>query len=167
MYVVNIKLNFKKILIVSLIIFLTVATILKFSGTSKIISLNTSEKSGENTNYDYTLTDENFLSILKEIHENIDSNLGKTVKLTGFVFRMPDFKEDYFVCGRNTIINSEDIIAGFLCKSEQENTLVDNEWIEITGVIVKGEYNTVMPVIQVGSIKKVTAPANTFVQNKQ
>jgi uncharacterized repeat protein (TIGR03943 family) len=165
MYVVNIKLNLKKVLIVLIIIILTVTTILKFSSTSKIISLNTSEKSGENTNYDYNLTDENFLSVLKEIHENIDSNLGKTVKLTGFVFRMPDFKEDYFVCGRNTIINNEDIVAGFLCKSDQENSLIDNEWIEITGVIVKGEYNTVMPVIQVGSIKKVTAPANTFVQN--
>ena len=75
------------------------------------------------------------------------------------------FKENFIVCGRNTISNNEDKVAGFLCKYDESSKLLDNEWIEITGVITKGDYNGQMPVINIGSLEKITAPANTFVTN--
>ena len=101
--------------------------------------------------------------LLLDACDNIDENINKTVKITGFVFRMPDFKETYFVCGRYTISNSEDMVAGILCDFESASKLLDNEWIEITGIISKCDYNGQMPVIKVGSVQKVEAPTNTFV----
>ena len=61
------------------------------------ILLNGMPQSLYPNNYDFVLTEDNYTSILKQIHENIDENIGKTVKMSGFVFRMPDFKEKYFV----------------------------------------------------------------------
>lgn len=161
MFVLNFKLDFKKILFACFLVALAIVTIIEFGTNSKaenVVSKNTGK-------YDYTFTDENFTKTLKEIHTNIDANVGKTVKISGFVFKMPDFKENYFVCGRNTISNNEDTVAGFLCDYKGTNKLLDNEWVEITGVIIKGEYNETMPVIKVGNIKKITAPANTYVEN--
>lgn len=162
MFVVNFKLDFKKILIGCIIIAAIVAIIMEFSlKNDTIASAKYIEK------YDYVLDETNFTDILKTVHDNIDANVNKTVKFTGYVYRMPDFKKDYFLCGRNTIVNNEDNIAGFLCQSSDAEKLADNEWVEITGIIIKGNYNGDMPIIKVGSIKKVTAPANTFVETKQ
>lgn len=159
MFVINLKLSFKKILFACILIAAVVATIIEFgSNNSSIGAIN------NNNNYDYVLTDENFTTILKQIHDNIDENLGKTIKISGFVFKMPDFKDGYFVCGRNVVKNNENAVAGFLCQHQDSSKLIDNEWIEITGVIIKGEYNGTMPIIKVGNIKKITAPANTFVE---
>ncbi len=162
MFVVNFKLDIKKILITCLIIALIVVTIIEFGTSTRVSSVNAKT----NTNYDYVITEDNFVATLKTVHDNIDANLGKTVKLSGFVFRMPDFKDTYFVCGRNVIVNSEDTVAGFLCSYKDAAKFKDNEWVEITGVITKGDYNGTMPVLQVGTIQKITAPANTFVENK-
>lgn len=161
MFILNFKLDYKKILLMCFIIALLIVTIIEFGGnkTTNVASKNLNK-------YDYEFTDENYMNFLKEIHTNIDSNIGKTVKISGFIFKMPDFKEDYFVCGRNTISNNEDTVAGFLCEYKDSKKLIENEWVEITGVIIKGEYNETMPVIKVGNIKKITAPANTFVENK-
>ena len=158
MFVVNFKLDFKKILIGSIVIALFVATIMEFGTKTSSVNSNIS-------NYDFDLNDENYTSILKTIHENIHENLGKTIHLSGFDYRMTDFKENYLVCGRNTISNNEDKVAGILCDYSEAKSIIDNEWVEITGVIIKGNYNGDMPIIKVGSLKKITAPANTFVKN--
>lgn len=160
MFVVNFKLDFKKILFACVVIAAIVATIVEF-GTNKtsIVSSN------KDNNYDYTFDDKNYTKYLKEIHENIDANINKTIKITGFVFKMPDFKENFFVCGRSTISNGEETVAGILCKYDAATNINDNEWVEITGIITKGEYNGIMPILKVGNITKITAPANTYVDN--
>lgn len=160
MFVINFKLNAKKIIFTTLIVASIVATIIEFS-TDNIKTVN----SNLDSNYDYTFTDENYTTLLNQLHSNIDQNVGKTVKITGFVFKMPDFKDGYFVCGRNVISNGEDCVAGILCQYDDSTKLVDNEWLEITGVIIKGDYNGDMPIIKVGGVQKIIAPSNTFVEN--
>ena len=159
MFVINFKLDYKKILITCVVIALFIATIIEFAGNNTSTVVSNADK------YDYDLKEENYTEILKTIHDNIDGSIGKTIHMSGFVFRMPDFKENYFVCGRNTIANSEDKVAGFLCEYDKASEILDNEWIEITGVIIKGDYNGSMPIIKIGSLNKITAPANTFVDN--
>ena len=95
--------------------------------------------------------------------ENIDKNIGKTVSISGFVFTMPDFKDNYFVCGRNMILSGNEKVVGFLCDYEKAYDLLEAEWIEVTGTIEKGFYQTDMPIIKIKTIKKITAPENTFV----
>lgn len=159
MFVVNFKLDFKKLFFACILIAAIIATIIEFGSGADSISTSKKEE-----NYDFILTEENYTTLLKQIHENIDENLGKTIKMSGFVFKMPDFKDGYFVCGRNTVINNENNVAGFLCNHSDSSKFIDNEWIEITGVITKGDYNGVMPIIKVGNITKITAPSNTFVK---
>ncbi len=158
MFVLNFKLDFKKVLFGCILIAILIATVIEFRNinTDTVIAKNT-------TAYDYILTEENYTEILKEVHENIDQNIGKTVQLSGYVYKMPDFKENFFVCGRDIIQDGENNVAGFLCYDSKGNSLVDNEWIEVTGVISKGDYNGDIPVIKLGSITKITAPANTYV----
>ncbi|MCX8074231.1 MAG: hypothetical protein N2749_01410 [Clostridia bacterium] len=163
MFVINFKLNLKKIFIVLLIIAALIAIIIEF-GFSNNASISSSKAIDK---YDYILEESNYTEILKMVHDNIDANVNKTVKMVGYVFKMADFKEDYFVCGRNTLVNGEDNIAGFLCQSKEASKLTENEWVEITGVIIKGFYNQDMPVVKVGSIKKIAAPANTYVETKK
>ena len=66
MFVMNLKLNTKKILIICLIIAFLVALIVE------VISFMNSN----NNSYDYVITDENFTNMLKTIHEDIEGNLG-------------------------------------------------------------------------------------------
>ena len=154
--------NMKKVLIVCLSISLISAMAIEYFANQNIASKSTISGSD---NYDYVLKDDNYLSILKNVHENIDENVGKTVKITGYIFRMPDFDENTFVVGKNIVWNSEDSIAGFMCVSKNSKDFKDNEWVEITGIISKGKYVSDMPIIQVGSIKKVEAPKNTFLDS--
>ena len=158
MFIVNFKLDIKKILLVCFILGLAIAAIVEFSNMDA-----TTVSSKKDKAYDYLINENNFCEAIKNIHDNIDSNINKTIKISGFVFRMPDFKDTYFVCGRNVIKDSEDMVAGILCETNDASKLLDNEWVEITGIISKCEYNGEMPVIKIGSIEKITAPNNTFV----
>ncbi|MBR5227918.1 MAG: hypothetical protein IKV94_04690 [Clostridia bacterium] len=154
MFICNFKLNLKKILIACIII--AIAIVLLIEGTKFI-------KSTSINNFDYVLTEENFTDYLKSIHDDIPNNIGKTIKLSGFVFTLPDFKINNFVCGRNMILDNEEKVVGFLCEYEKTSELLENEWVEITGTIIHGYYMTDMPVIKIESLKKITAPANTYV----
>lgn len=153
MYICNLKINIKKILIICLIISIAITLALE------IIDMN----KPKNISYDYELTNENFTTILKSVHENIDDNIGKTIKLSGFVFTLPDFKDENFVCGRDMILGGEEKVVGFLCEYTGNTEIAESEWVEITGKIIKGYYMGDMPVIQIDSLNKITAPANTFV----
>ena len=158
MFVINFKLNIKKILLVCFALGLAIAAIVEFSNIDTATVSSKKDKA-----YDYLIDENNFCEAIKNIHNNIDENINKTIKISGFVFRMPDFKDTYFVCGRNVIKDSEDMVAGILCETNDASKLLDNEWVEITGIISKCDYNGEMPLIKVGSIEKITAPNNTFV----
>lgn len=155
MFVCNFKLNLKKTLIIVAVIIVGIALFFEISNMFK---------DSHSNNLDYVLDTENFTEILKTVHENIDANVGKTIKLSGFVFRLPDFRANYFVCGRNMLLDDEEKVVGFLCTYNGDIELSDNEWIEITGTIVKGYYMSDMPVIEITNINKITAPTNTFVK---
>lgn len=158
MFVLNIKMDYKKILLFCLICGGIIAYIVEFGLNNNIV------KTGSNASIDYEITDENFVSTLKMIHENIDENVGKTIKVTGFVYTLPDFNKNFYVCGRYLEDENTTKVAGYLFKYDGDLTLTENEWIEITGKIINGEYNGKVPVIEVEKIEKVTAPANTYVK---
>ena len=153
MYICKLKLNIKKILIICLIVAIGITL------TLEIIDMNNSN----NVIYDYELNAENFTEILKIVHDDIDGNVGKTIKLSGFVFTLPDFKDENFVCGRDMILGGEEKVVGFLCEYNKADEVLEAEWIEITGKIIKGYYIGDMPVIKIDSLTKITAPSNTFV----
>ena len=159
MFICNVKINIKRIMILLAIVAVIIAVSLElglFSNDNKKVDIY-------NESFDYVITENNFTNMLKSIHEDVDKNVGKTVSISGFVFTMPDFKDNYFVCGRNMILSGNEKVVGFLCDYDKASELLEAEWIEVTGVIAKGYYQTEMPIIKVKGIKKITAPENTFV----
>lgn len=154
MYICNFKLNIKKILIICLVIAIAITLSLE------LLDMNRADQIQK---YDYELTAENFTQILKTVHNDIDGNIGKTIKLSGFVFTLPDFKEQNFVCGRDMMLGGEEKVVGFLCEYTGNTDIAESEWIEVTGKIIKGYYMGDMPVIKIDNLNKITAPANTFV----
>ena len=153
MFVCNFKLDLKKILLFCFVIAIVIVVTIE--------GANIFGKS--NISYDYVLDDNNFTNYLKSIHDNTPANIGKTIKLSGFVFTLPDFKDTNFVCARNMILDNEEKVVGFLCEYDKAYELLENEWVEITGTIIHGYYMTDMPVIKVENIKKITAPVNTYI----
>ena len=78
MFVFNFKFNMKKILIISAIIIIAIALVFEISNMVKANSNAT----------DYILDENNFTEVLQTVHENIDKNVGKTIKLSLTVARV-------------------------------------------------------------------------------
>lgn len=152
MYICNFKLDIKKILITIIILTIIIALFIEISSMLKAKNA-----------YDWELNESNFTEVLQTVHNNIEENIGKTVKLSGFIFKLPDFEDNYFVCGRNMLLDGDEKVVGFLCTYDEDVTLAENEWIEIEGEFVKGFYVSDMPVIKVSKLTKIPAPANTYV----
>lgn len=159
MFVLNIKMDYKKILLFCIACAIVLSCIIEFGIKDKYIQTNSTAN-----NIDYNISDENFLSTLEKLHGNIDENIGKTVKVSGFVYKLADLNKDFFICGRYTVNENETKVAGYMCNYTSELELIENEWIEIEGTIIKGNYNGNIPVIKVDKVTKIIAPANTYVE---
>ena len=153
MFVLNIRMDYKKIIILCIILGIFLAGIIELFSKHDYIEVNSNIDS-----FDYVITEENFISTLSLLHDNIDKNLGKRIKLSGFVYTLPDFNDDFFICGRYTVDEDETKVAGYMCNFDKSISLLENEWVEI-----KGNYNGEIPVINVDKITKIIAPANMYV----
>ena len=111
------------------------------------------------------LTNKNYSSILKSVHENIDIYAGQKIKFSGFVYRVYDLDKEQFVLGRNMIISSDfqSVVVGFLCHYKDAVNLRDNEWVEIGGTITKGNYHGDMPILEINSLKQIEKPNDEYV----
>ena len=160
MFICNFKINKKTIFFFVILIAIITSLFLQFSDSFfKEVPDITKE------NVDIIITKENYMKEIKNIHENMDKVINKKIKMSGFVFRMPDFNENIFVCGRNIIINSEDKIAGALCYLENNQRFQDDTWVEIYGTLSKGTYNDKqMPIIKIEKINQIETPKDTYVK---
>lgn len=111
------------------------------------------------------ITANNYTEILKDSHEHIDKYIGKKVKFTGFVYRLYDFSETQFVLAREMIISSDNqaVVVGFLSDFSNAYDFEDGTWVEVEGIIEKGNYHGDLPIIKVKNLRKVSAPDNQYV----
>lgn len=130
-----------------------------YNATSKVIIRDTFDSSKLEINSN------NYTSILKDSHENIEKYVGKEVRFTGFVYRLYDFNDNQFVLAREMIISSDNhaVVVGFLSEYDDINQFKDGCWIEANGVIEKGYYHGDIPVIKIRSIREVNVPKDEFV----
>lgn len=112
-----------------------------------------------------SITSENYTNILKAVHDDLDTYVGKKIHFSGYIYRVSDFSETQFVLARDMIISSDlrTLVVGFLCDSREVKKFETNTWVEMTGTITKGNYHEEIPVIQVTDIKKINKPADCFV----
>lgn len=104
----------------------------------------------------------NYTNVLKTVHENIDSYVGKKICFTGYVYRVLDLQDNQFVLARDMIVssNSQSVVVGFLCECDNAKNFTDNSWVKVTGIIVKGDYHGDMPIVKVTDIKSVDKPSS-------
>ena len=121
MFVINLKMDYKKILFFCIICATLVAAIVEFSFNDESILTNANVDE-----FYYNINEENFVTTLKLIHENIDENIGRTIKVSGFVYTLPDFNNDFFVCGRYLETDKDTQVAGYLFNYTGELELTEN-----------------------------------------
>lgn len=107
------------------------------------------------------ISPKNYTNVLKTVHEDIDSYVGKKINFTGYVYRVLDLQDNQFVLARDMIVNSnsQTVVVGFLCESDIAKDFSHGTWVEITGEIYKGDYHGAMPIIKVTDMKAVDKPS--------
>lgn len=160
MFVYNVKFN-GKALVKLLFVIVAIAVTIYFVVSAWKIYNNSFKVKDEIAEPDVMqLTAENYTNILKSVHDDIDSYVGKKICFTGYVYRVLDFKETEFVLARDMIISSDmqTLVVGFLCDCKNAKDFENESWVEITGEIVQGSYHGDMPIIKVKDIKQIEKP---------
>ncbi len=162
MFIYNVKFNGKSFVKILLIIVAIAITIYFAVSAYKIYNNSFKVKDNIKESDVMYLTSENYTNILKSVHDDVDTYIGKKICFTGYVYRLLDFKETEFVLARDMIISSDmqTLIVGFLCDSKNAKDFPDQSWVEITGEISQGSYHGNMPIIQVNEIKQIEKPEN-------
>ena len=169
MFVYNFKLNAKKTSkIILIIIAIIIICIIAFSVLSIIksgVNSNGNPNEGSEKNIILDITTNDYTSFLKSVHENIDEYVDKTVNITGYVYRMPDFNDKQFVLSRTMILNSSNsaVVVGILSEYDNASDYKDGDWVKVTGTIIKGNYKGEMPVLKITTIEKCNVPEDEFV----
>lgn len=160
MFVWNIKLNGKKLVKIFLVIIAIAITIYFAISAYMIYSNSFKVKDEVNSSNMINISTSNYTNILKSVHDDVDSYVGKEICFSGYVYRLLDFKETEFVLARDMIISSDmqTLIVGFLCDCKNAKNFADNSWVEIKGEITKGSYHGDMPIIKIKEIKQIEKP---------
>ena len=160
MFVYNIKLSGKKITKIVFVVIAIIITIFFLISAYKIYSgtFRVKDKNNEN-NISYIET-RNYTNVLKSVHDDLDSYIGKKICFSGYIYRLSDFKDTEFVLARDMIISSDmqTLIVGFLCECKDAANYTDESWVRITGEIVKGDYHGNIPVIKITNIENIDKP---------
>ena len=161
MFVWNIKLNGKKLVKIFLVI-IAIAITIYFAISAYMIYSNSFKVKDETNNINISTND--YTNILKAVHDDIDSYVGKEICFSGYIYRLIDFKETEFVLARDMIISSDmqTLIVGFLCDCKNAQNFADNSWVEIKGKITKGSYHGDMPIIKIKEIKQIEKPKDNI-----
>ena len=162
MFVYNFKLN-GKMMVKILFVIVALAITVYFAVSAYKIYNNSFKVKNHIPEPDViNITAENYTNILKSVHDNPDSYIGKKIHFTGYVHRLIDFKDSECVLARDMIISSDmqTLIVGFLCNCKNAKDFQDNSWVEITGEITKGIYHGDMPIIKIKEIKQIEKPEN-------
>ena len=167
MFVYNLKLNgnviFRAIIIFVLITALIILCVSVYHIYYKSRFLVTDSLPVNNSAN--TIDASQYTNILEEVYNNVDTYVGQTINFTGYVYRLSDMQDNEFVLARDMLINSDSqsVVVGFLCTSDNAKNFKDGTWVNVSGNIIKGYYHNQIPVIEVTKIEKTTKPEEEFV----
>ena len=165
MFIYNVKLNGTKLFKIFFTLLVIIAFILLCFCLYKVFH------NSKNSSYELdlpetcTITSQNYTNILKEVHDNLDNYVGQKVTITGYVYRLYDFEDTQFVIARNMLISSNNhtLVVGFLCNCKSGINFKNGDWVNIIGIITKGNYHGDIPVIEITQIKACDKPNDEFV----
>lgn len=91
--------------------------------------------------------------------------LGKKSIFHGYVYRVFDFTDNQFVLARDMIVSSDmqSLIVGFLCDFDVATNFKDDSWVDVTGIIEKGNYHGDIAIVKVLDMKSIDEPEDLYV----
>ena len=108
----------------------------------------------------------NYYPILCDLYTDLDKYVGRTVTVTGFVFRDESFASDQFVAARLLMVccAADMQTVGLLCQYDDAATLESDSWVAVTGVLQKVPFGGEdVPCIAVESVEAVEEPEDAYI----
>lgn len=113
------------------------------------------------------MNDDSFGRWLPELYLNLDSWVGKKIKVEGAVWKNSEvLAENEFAIGRMMMVccAADMQPAGLIATWENASSLDEDDWVRVTGVITKMEYeNSPEPFIVAETVEKITRPSLEYV----
>ncbi|MCD1260371.1 TIGR03943 family protein [Paenibacillus athensensis] len=107
-----------------------------------------------------------FMEILSTVSLFQENFYGKTIELSGFVYREEGLKADQLIVGRFAVscCSADASPYGVLTEFPGASAFAKDTWIKVTGKIAKGSYdgNDIFK-IKADKIEKITAPKTPYV----
>jgi putative membrane protein len=115
-----------------------------------------------------TVNEANYIPIMNIIDRKPELFMGKELEMAGFIYREPEFSNEQFVIGRlgySCCVESEDaVIYGILSTTTVTTNLPDDQWLEVSGILNKTEYNGIMiPHLEINELELLESPENPYV----
>lgn len=110
--------------------------------------------------------EEGFLEVLTTLDLFRENFIGKSIKLSGFVYREADMSADSFVVSRMAMqcCSADASPYGFLVQSDEGKLLDKDAWVEVTGTLGLTKYNDVEIVqLQNVTLQAIEAPDDPYV----
>lgn len=166
MFVCNLKVNKKLIVKIGFVFLFLLAIILTFFAIYQVFSPSQKVNDSIPNSGVISIDSNNYTNILKTVHEDLSSYLGKQISFTGYIYRVYDLKENEFILARDMMIGeseSQSLVVGFLCEYPNSSKFTDGTWVSITGEIQKGDYHGDIPILHITNISPCEKPENPFV----
>ncbi len=113
------------------------------------------------------MNEENFSAWLAELYTNVEAWEGKHIRFTGSVWKnAKTFTNNEFALVRMMMVccAADMEPAGILVRWDKADTLKEDEWVEITGIVAKTPYGeTYDPVVVAEAAHKVSPPKQTYI----
>lgn len=109
---------------------------------------------------------ENFVNIYDNLYNNIALYEGKKIKIYGFVYKSREMDKQHFVIARYLMAccTADLVLAGLYCDYGAADKLHNDQWVNITGTIKKGDFKgESMPLIEVNKVESMKKPDNEYV----
>ncbi|WP_258535671.1 TIGR03943 family putative permease subunit [Bacillus sp. 03113] len=110
-------------------------------------------------------SDSMYVPLMNLIGENLSQVVGKTITITGFVYKEPALPQDQFVIARFGVVCciADATVYGMITKGN-DIKLLNDEWIQVTGTIEKTTMEGAdVPMIESQNITKIKEPSNPYV----
>ncbi|MEF3306355.1 TIGR03943 family putative permease subunit [Paenibacillus sp. GYB003] len=112
------------------------------------------------------IKEEGFMELLTTVDLFLDRYIGKTMELTGFVYREPDMADNQFVVARLAMqcCSADSSPYGVMVESPMAKKLGKDQWVKLVGTIGKTKYNdNEIMKLDASSIQNVQAPETPYV----
>ncbi|MBM7649898.1 putative membrane protein [Bacillus ectoiniformans] len=100
-----------------------------------------------------------------EINQNIQQYIGRTISVTGFVYKEKDFNHNQLVISRFMITHcvADASIVGFLSEFPKDPGIKEDTWIKVNGTLDTMTYNGAeVPYLKITEWEQIAEPVNPY-----